>query len=299
MGDLGIDTAVERVGDGHYRARLRKEWEIWGPMGGYVASVAFRAAAAESKFARPASFACHYLAVGAFDTVDLRVTELRATRVAGSYRVEMTQGDRRILEATVWAIGDDVDGLEHDDGVPPDVEGPDGLPTIGELLADVDDPGPPFPFWDNFEVRPLQFESDWPPPEPRPPVFREWLRFLEGDFRDPWVDACRALVQAAGDDRAEPRPLRRLPPPARHRLVAGGRSRAGGGGRPARVDGPLVVRRPPPRRVRRRSGPMPPRPHVRAASSAFRTAPDRRSTCSSGTRLARRSSASVRPRTRT
>jgi len=194
MGDLGIDTAVERVGDGHYRARLRKEWEIWGPMGGYVASVAFRAAAAESKFARPASFACHYLAVGAFDTVDLRVTELRATRVAGSYRVEMTQGDRRILEATVWAIGDDVDGLEHDDGVPPDVEGPDGLPTIGELLADVDDPGPPFPFWDNFEVRPLQFESDWPPPEPRPPVFREWLRFLEGDFRDPWVDACRALV---------------------------------------------------------------------------------------------------------
>ncbi len=61
MGDLGIDTAVESLGDGRYRGTLSKEWEIWGPMGGYVAAVAFRAAGAESVFPRPASFACHYL----------------------------------------------------------------------------------------------------------------------------------------------------------------------------------------------------------------------------------------------
>ena len=65
---------------------------------GRLREIAFRAAGAESAFARPASFACHYLSVAAFDAVDLLVTPLRASRVAGSYRVEMTQGDRRILE---------------------------------------------------------------------------------------------------------------------------------------------------------------------------------------------------------
>lgn len=195
MADLGVDTAVESLGDGRYRGTLSKEWAIWGPMGGYVAAVAFRAAGAESAFARPASFACQYLSVAAFDAVDLLVTQLRTTRVAASYRVEMTQGDRRILEATVWAIDDDVEGLVHDDAAPPAVDGPEGLPSIEELLADVEDaPGPPFPFWLNFESRPLDFRRDWPPSEPMPPVYRQWLRFREGDFTDPWVDACRALV---------------------------------------------------------------------------------------------------------
>jgi acyl-CoA thioesterase II len=195
MGDLGTDTAVEPLGDGRYRGTLSKEWEIWGPMGGYVAAVAFRAAGAESAFPRPASFACHYLSVASFDAVDLTVTCLRTTRAAASYRVEMVQGDRRILEATVWAIDDGVEGLIHDDAAAPDVAGPEGLLSIEALMADVEDsPGPPFPFWLNFESRPLDFRRDWPPSEPLPPVYRQWLRFREGDFTDPWIDACRALV---------------------------------------------------------------------------------------------------------
>ena len=36
------DTAVDGT-DGSYRAVLSKDWEIWGPMGGYVAAVALRA----------------------------------------------------------------------------------------------------------------------------------------------------------------------------------------------------------------------------------------------------------------
>ena len=38
MGDLEADTAVEAVGDGCYRGVPSPEWEIWGPMGGYIAS---------------------------------------------------------------------------------------------------------------------------------------------------------------------------------------------------------------------------------------------------------------------
>ena len=44
MGDLAVDRAVEPIGDGRYRAMVSQDWEIWGPMGGYVASIALRAA---------------------------------------------------------------------------------------------------------------------------------------------------------------------------------------------------------------------------------------------------------------
>src|SRR5687768_16289584 len=117
MGDLARDTAVEPTGRGEegggtFTAKLSRDWEIWGPMGGYVASVALRAAGAVSPFSRPASFFCQYLSVATFDAVDLRVTTLRSARTAAAHRVEMTQGGKPILEATVWSAGD-VEGLEH------------------------------------------------------------------------------------------------------------------------------------------------------------------------------------------
>src|SRR5690349_3703099 len=120
VGDLARDTAVTRVGEGRYTATLSQEWEIWGPMGGYIASVALRAAGADSPFARPASYFCHYLGVAQFGEVDVAVTTLRAAKTALAQRVEITQGDRRMHEATVWSVGD-VDGLEHDQSVMPDV----------------------------------------------------------------------------------------------------------------------------------------------------------------------------------
>ena len=55
MGDLEVDTRVERRGDG-FVAQLSRDWEVWGPNGGYVASIALRAAGAVSRFRRPASF---------------------------------------------------------------------------------------------------------------------------------------------------------------------------------------------------------------------------------------------------
>ncbi|MEY2421702.1 MAG: acyl-CoA thioesterase [Acidimicrobiaceae bacterium] len=194
MGNLAADTAVERIDEHRHRATLNKDWEIWGPMGGYIASYALRAIAQETEFPRPASFSCHYLSVAAFDEIDIVVTPLRESRVAGSYRAEIMQGDRRILEATAWTIADGVEALEHDDAVAPDVAEPDDLPTLAELLEGVEEAGPPFPFWNNFDVRPLRFRKDWPPPAPLPPVFHEWIRFLEGDYADPWADACRSLV---------------------------------------------------------------------------------------------------------
>jgi acyl-CoA thioesterase II len=192
MGDFGADTAVTAVGEGSYQARLSREWEIWGPMGGYVATVALRAAGAESRFDRPASFYCHYLGVADFDVVDIAVEPLRQAKTAESLRVSVTQGERRILEATVWATGD-VDGLEHEHVQPPDVPGPDGLPTMSELMEGQE--GPPFPFWNNFEPRPIRWQRDWPPSEPYEPIWQQWEKFVpRATFDDPWVDAGRSVV---------------------------------------------------------------------------------------------------------
>ena len=199
VGDLEKDTTVERIDadeqTARYRAALSAEWEIWGPMGGYVASVALRAAADASPFGRPASFFCQYLGVATFDDVEITVTTLRGARTAMAQRVQVHQRGREILEATVWSIGD-VDGLAHDvsEGARPDVALPHELKKLDELLTDEQKAqGPPYPFWQNLESKPVR----WLPerPETAEPVWQEWLRFTPtATFDDLWVDACRALI---------------------------------------------------------------------------------------------------------
>jgi len=192
VGDLGIDTAVEARGDGLYRATLSQEWEIWGPMGGYVAACALRAAGASTEHSRPATFSCHFLSVAQFGPVDIRVETRKTGRTATSQRVEVTQGDRAILDASVWSIGE-VEGLEHDETIAPEVPGPDALPSIQELLPD--DAPPPFPFWNNLDGKPIQFEEDWPPSGPLEARWREWLRFKPTPtFEDVWADAARSVI---------------------------------------------------------------------------------------------------------
>ena len=44
MGDLAVDTATEQIGPNTFLCDLSPDWEIWGPNGGYLASVALRAA---------------------------------------------------------------------------------------------------------------------------------------------------------------------------------------------------------------------------------------------------------------
>lgn len=194
--DLAEALALTSLGEGRYQAELSRDWEIWGPMGGYIASFALCAAGAESRFDRPVSFFCQYLGVAGFDApIDLEVTQLRSSRNVESYRVHLTQGDRAILEATVWAMGE-VEGLEHDVAVPPEVEGPDGLPTVEErFAARGEEPQTHFKFWENFVTRPVDWHDEWPPKEPLPPTYREWHRFSPTPtFTDPWVDAARSVI---------------------------------------------------------------------------------------------------------
>ncbi len=191
MGDFAIDTAVEG-GDGRYRARLSREWEIWGPNGGYLAAIALRAAGAATTLRCPASFTCHYLSVAEFDAVDLVVTELRAAKSAVSLRVSMAQKERRILEALVWVVND-LQGLEHDAAAMPAVPGPHELRPIEELVA-AKDLSDRHRFWENLEARPIDWVP-WQDRKPGSPTWREWYRFRpRATFDDPFVDAARSLL---------------------------------------------------------------------------------------------------------
>jgi acyl-CoA thioesterase len=195
MGDLADDTAVTGH-DGHYTMTMSRDWEIWGPNGGYVASVALRAAAMHSRFDRPASIVGNFLGVASFDEpVDIETVALREAKRAESIRVSIRQGSRPIFEALVWGV-DNVDGLEHQFGDAPEAPEPMTLPTILERFAAAGIEGrPPFPFWNNFEERPLQWIDNWDEREQQQPSFLTWFRYLPtSTFDDLWVDACRSLI---------------------------------------------------------------------------------------------------------
>lgn len=192
MGDLQQDTEVRQRPDGSFVGTLSRDWEIWGPMGGYLASFALRAAGATVPHLRPATFACHYLNVAEFDEIDLHVDVRKEGRRAVSLRVDISQGGRPMLDASVWAVAEG-EGLEHDEAVAPEVPGPHELADVRDLLP----PGeqPPFAFWHNLECRPVHFEDPWPPADPRPAIWQQWLRFTPtASYPDPWVDAARSVI---------------------------------------------------------------------------------------------------------
>lgn len=192
MGDLEKDTAVARLDDGYFQAELSSDWEIWGPMGGYVAAVALRAAGAAGDHPYPGALSCHFLRAAQFgQPVDLHVVRLKTGRVAESHRVEVSQDGRPVLEAMVWSVAE-VDGLEHDETRAPEVLGPADVPGVEELYPEAQ---PSYPFWRNFDVKPLAREYPWPPDGPRTAEWQEWLRFRPtASYDDPWVDAARSVV---------------------------------------------------------------------------------------------------------
>jgi len=198
-------TAVQRVGDGRYTAVVSENWRMWVPVGGYLASIALRAAQAESGMARPASLTCHYLAEASFGPAELEVTKLRSTPQAESFQVRMSQEGACILQALIWATPSGVYGPKANWLPPPDVPPPDDLAEIvldEDVIAMMGDE----PFWKNFEIRPIRLGHVVPVEEglseeelrlrpKRHARIRAWDRFMDGQtFTDKWLEACRYLI---------------------------------------------------------------------------------------------------------
>src|SRR4029079_8924313 len=96
----------------------------------------------------------------------------------------------------VWSIAEGVAGLDHDTSHFGAVGPPEQYPTVLEHLARSGErPNPPFPFWLNFESRPLQWIDDWEAREPTAPVWESWERFVvEPDPTDLYLCAARLLI---------------------------------------------------------------------------------------------------------
>jgi acyl-CoA thioesterase len=187
MGDLLADTELERLDQTTFSIMLSRDWEIWGPNGGYIAAIALRAAA--STRSRPASIVGHFLSVASFDE-PLRATThiLRSSRHATSVQVVLSQGDRAVFSALVWGVDNELDGLTHRHLQAPEVAGWNGLPSTEERFAALGRTGPPYPFWNNFDQRAPEWDDDWETlaPGSHAPVWRNWMRFIESTASDAW-----------------------------------------------------------------------------------------------------------------
>jgi len=198
VADLERDTAValsERdENQSVYSADVSEEWAIWGPMGGYIASIALRAAGDHSGRARPVSINANFLAAAQFAPVTLRVETLRTTRVATCVRVVLAQHDRAVVEATVWGTDADA-GLDHHTARRgPDVASHTELPSFHERLA-AQGEQVMHEFWNRLDHRPTQWTDDWMTRSPTEPDQSSWYRFVDGPrFDQPWLDDTRLLI---------------------------------------------------------------------------------------------------------
>jgi acyl-CoA thioesterase-2 len=196
MGDFEVDTRLESLGDQRFRATLSEDWRIWGPSGGYVASIALRAAGEVAQVDRPVSFSGHFLGVAEFEAVEVDVRTVKAGKRSESFGVAITQGGRPIFEALVRTAAEGP-GLEHDVTEMPDVLPPDQLKFVTELLSPERlAEGPSFPFWRNFDEKPLDPErvaaNDW---NGGPPEVMNWYRFAPRPvFDDLFLDGARSLM---------------------------------------------------------------------------------------------------------
>jgi acyl-CoA thioesterase-2 len=186
VGDFSADTRVTGEA-GRYRADLSQDWEVWGPLGGYVAAVALRAMGAESPLRRPASFSCLFLSVARFGAVELEVTTLRQGKRSRALQVQMTQNGNPILTAQGWTIAAGSEGFEHDHARMPSVPKPDELRSYSDLADAYDDW---YPVWRTIDGRPAVWSE-----EPGPPVWHTWMRLCKTpDLSDPFLEAARTLM---------------------------------------------------------------------------------------------------------
>lgn len=192
MSDLASATSVQVVDEHTFTAELSKDWEIWGPNGGYLAAIALRAAGIVTGRAVPVSINAHFVGASTSGPVTLRAEINRVTRVATSVTIRLEQNDRPVLVATIWG-SDGLEGIEHQTDAP-DVPDPESLRSIDDLMAEQGNVST-HTFWANFDSHPIDWIVDWDNREPSEPENSAWIRFVPtSTYEDRWLDACRPLI---------------------------------------------------------------------------------------------------------
>lgn len=192
MGNLERDTRLGGA-EGRYLARVGESWEgpPGRPAGGFLASLALRAAGRDSGLARPVSFTGTFVRPPRFGGVEIEVSKLSNGDRTAALRVSLTQSEAPILEGLVWTAADELPGYAVEFAPIPEHPGPEGLPSVTEAAAQA---GRPLPrAWGGIEFR-SRWGEPGDPGAPREPVARSWHRFQpEPSFADPFVDAARLV----------------------------------------------------------------------------------------------------------
>jgi acyl-CoA thioesterase len=198
MADLQSDTAIREDADGLV-ATLSRDWEIWGPNGGYKSAIALRAAGRIMPPGwRPASFSAQYLSPGEFGDARLRIDAAREGRTAACVNVLMLQGDRRVLQAQVWGSAPQASPPPTASPPFPDVASPDALAAAETVLSPAQLAGR-HPFWNYFDARTNRRLAPGQA-DPKGARLERWLRFKGFSARRPdgaldvWLDGARSLV---------------------------------------------------------------------------------------------------------
>ena len=228
MGDLATDTALRPCGDGRFEATLSADWEIWGPMGGYVAAVRAPRRGRDDGARRPAIVLVP-LPRRRASSARRRRAWRRASAVGRRGR-NGSRSPRAIApSSTRWCgASATTKASSTTRRIRPTCPGPTSLPSIQELLPD--DAEPPFPVLaeprreatrvrDRMAARrsatgALAGVAALPPDG-------DLRRSLgrRGALRHPRrpaelaVGAPSPRVEAAAVHRADARPERRVPPP--------------------------------------------------------------------------------------
>ena len=87
------EASAASGGAGRYRAHLAPDWFVWGPMGGYVAAIAFRAMAAETRrIRRPRPSRASSCARARPGAVEVEVESVRGGKRSEALRAVIAAG---------------------------------------------------------------------------------------------------------------------------------------------------------------------------------------------------------------
>lgn len=178
--DFDIDTAVEAVGDNHFRAVLSDRWNARHGVvnGGYMLAVCLRAIARTLPFADPLTVSAHYLRPGSPGEAAAETEAVRLGRRIATGQARLCQGDVEIVRATASFADLDAEGetarFDEPPALPPPEECvPLEAPPPGATIAErVDYRYPTPPGW----------QSGHPRGQPHAAF---WMRLADGRAPDP------------------------------------------------------------------------------------------------------------------
>jgi acyl-CoA thioesterase len=181
---FGVETAVERVGEGRYAGAIDPVWNLRPlPQGGVITAVAVRALAAELDDPDQTLRTLHttFAAQVAHGPVEIDVEILRRGRSMSHLRGEIRNPSAARGHLT-----------------PPGVPHPDDCPSFRDPPPDDAPPFEPMPFWEQkVEGRPGIGTAPWDDTPRTSSLRAQWQRLDDPPYRDDGtIDPLAALVVA-------------------------------------------------------------------------------------------------------